>query len=127
MKFILAMFCFVPAIAGAYDTQRAQANLASDYATCAAFYMISTQVLTKYSQDASKAEAAARNALDMAVTLSNREVTSARVEMVTQMMLVDEMKSDWSNWAIVVNKHFPTCKEITENPVRRLEYWLNKR
>lgn len=126
MKFLLALICFIPAVAGAYDAQRAQANLASDYASCAAFYMISTQVLTNYSKDSSKSEAAARNALDMAVTLSNREVTSARVKMVTQMMM-EEMKNDWSNWAVVLNTYGPTCKEVTENPVQRLEYWLNKR
>jgi hypothetical protein len=87
--------------------------------------MVTTQVLTDNAKDASNAEAAARNSLDMAVTLSNREVTSARVEMVTQMMM-DEMKNDWSNWAVVVNKYGSTCREITENPVQRLEYWLKK-
>lgn len=126
MRFLLALFCFIPVAANAYDIQRAQANLASDYASCAAFYMITTQVLTDNQKDASKAEVAARNSLDMAVKLSNREVTSARVGMVTQMMMED-MNNDWSNWAIVLNKYGPTCREITDNPVERLEYWLNKR
>lgn len=126
MKFFLALFFFLPTAAGAYDAQRAKINLASDYATCAAFYMVTTQVLTDNSKDASKAGAAARNALDMAVKLSNREVTSARVGMVTQMMMED-MNNDWSNWAIVLNKYGPACREITDNPAGRLEYWLNKR
>jgi hypothetical protein len=125
VRFLLALWCFIPAVAGAYDSQRAQTNLASDYATCAAFYMVTTQVLTDNSKDSSNAQAAARNSLDMAVTLSNREVTSARVEMVTQMMM-EEMNDDWSNWAVVVNKYGSTCREITENPVQRLEYWLKK-
>ena len=46
--------------------------------------------------------------------------------MVTQMMM-DEMKNDWSNWAVVVNKYGPTCKEVSENPVKRLEFWLHKK
>ena len=125
MRFILALCCFIPAVAGAADTQRAQANLASDYASCAAFYMVTTQVLRDNSKNATGAEAAARNALDMAVKLSNRKVTSARVDMVTQMMMAD-MNNDWSNWAVVLNKYGPTCREITENPIQRLEYWLNK-
>ena len=50
MRFLLALCCFIPAAAaGPYDTQRAQANLASDYATCAAFYMVTT-VLTDNSK-----------------------------------------------------------------------------
>ena len=125
MRFLLALCCFIPAVAGAYDTQRAQANLASEYAICAAYYMVTTQVLTDNSKDASSAEAAARNSLDMAVKLSNRKVTSARVDMATQLMMED-MNNDWSNWAVVVSKYGSTCKEITENPVQRLEYWINK-
>lgn len=126
IRVLLVLFCFIPVAANAYDTQRAQANLASDYASCAAFYMMIAQVLTDNQKDASKAEAAARIALDMAVKLSNREVTSARVGMATQLMMED-MNNDWSNWAIVLNKYGPICREITDNPAERLEYWLNKK
>ena len=80
MKLFLVLFFFLPSGAVAYDSQRAQANLASDYATCAAYYMVSTEIFRNNSKDASKFEAAAKNALDMAVRLSNRKVTSARVD-----------------------------------------------
>ena len=125
MKLFLVLFFFLPSGAVAYDSQRAQANLASDYATCAAYYMVSTEIFRNNSKDASKFEAAAKNALDMAVRLSNRKVTSARVDMVTQMMM-GEMKNDWSNWAIVVKEYGFPCKKITDNPVQRLQYWLDK-
>lgn len=125
MKYLLALFFFLPSAAGAYDSQRAQINLASDYASCAAFYMMATEALRNNSKDGSGAEAAAKNALDMSVKLSNRKVTSSRLELVTGVMM-EEMNNDWSNWAIVVNKYGSTCKEITENPVQRLQYWLNK-
>lgn len=125
MKFFLALIFFLPTVAGAYDSHRAQINLASDYASCAAFYMMATEVLRNNSKDGSGAEAAAKNALDMSVKLSNRKVTSSRLELVTEMMM-EEMNNDWSNWAVVVNKYGSTCKEITENPVQRLQYWLNK-
>lgn len=122
---IFALPLLLPAVAWAYDYQRAQANLASDYAACAAFYMTTTEVLRNHSRDHSNAEAAAKNALKMAVDLSNQEVTSARVQMVTE-MLIGDMKGDWSNWGGVVNKYGPPCRELTENPVSRLQYWLNK-
>lgn len=125
MRLLLALCCFIPAVAGAYDTKRAQANLASEYAVCAAYYMVTTQVLTDNSKDASSAKAAAGNALDMAVKLSNRKVTSARVGFATQ-LIMEDMNNDWSNWAVVIRKYGSTCKEITENPVQRLEYWLSK-
>lgn len=125
MKHFWTLFFFIPTVAGAYEIKRAEANMASDYATCAAYYMIATHVLKDNGKDVSGAEGAAKNALDMAVALSNREVTSARLEMATQMMM-DDIKNDWSNWAIVVNKYGFPCKEITENPAKRFQYWLNK-
>jgi hypothetical protein len=126
MKILLLLFCFIPAMANAYDIQRAQTNLASDYATCAAYYMITTHILNDNGRNSTAAEAAAKNAVNMAVTLSNRKVTTARVELTTG-LIMQEMENDLSNWAVIVNKYGKACSEITENPDQRLNYWLNKK
>ena len=126
MKYILALCYLIPTVASAYDFQRAQTNLASELALCAAYYMITTSVLMDNRKDASNVEAAAKNALDMAVILSNKKVTAARVELTTK-LIMKEMDNDWSNWAVIVNKYGQACREITENPEQRLTYWLDKK
>jgi len=43
MRFLAFILIIIPSITLAYDEERAKSNLASDYATCSAYYMLMAQ------------------------------------------------------------------------------------
>jgi len=109
-----------------YDADRAQSNLASDFAECAAYYAMSVEGLRRAGADTTKAEEAIAAAYDLAVKFSNHEVTQARIN-----LSIDEQKKlmnhDFSNIAILIDKYGKFCKELLEKPGNRLQFWLDKK
>ena len=111
-----------------YDEQRAIVNLANDYAECAAYYVIAAEGLRKTGDDklADKTMDISKKATEYAIQLSNQRVTEARVELAfdKQRKMID---NDYSNFSILILKYADMCKEVMENPDKRLQYWLNKK
>jgi len=58
------------------------------------------------------------NAYNMAVELSNEEVIKAHIELIKEMK--EDMKHNWSNAAILINKYAFFCKDLMEKPEDRL-------
>ena len=113
----------------AYEPERAKTNLASDFAECISFYVISAEGLRRSDADVTliqRADQAASAAYDFAVSLSNVDVTQARAElsMKEQRKL---LMGDFSNFSILLNKYGEFCQQIIEHPEERLEYWLERR
>lgn len=126
MKYLLSIL-FLTISLSAYDSQRAITNLAHEYAECAVFYFISYEgaVKSNKTQLAQQLKAAASNAVIAAKTLSNEEVTNARMQM--SMKEQDELiKHNYSNFSILLLKYGESCKEALNSPEKRLQYWLDK-
>ena len=113
-----------PVLVLAYDLELSKSNLASEFATCSAFYLLISQGHEKLKND-SRFEAAVRQAFELPVELSNYDVTNARAELDTKQML-QEMKYNYSNAAIIINKYGEHCRDLLENTKVRLQYWLQK-
>jgi hypothetical protein len=111
-----------------YDKERAKANLADDFATCATYYLTMAEgAKTAKKADVSKAmEHMGTLAMSLAIELSNEKVTSARMELTVQEM-AHETDHNWSNSAILINKYGQLCKHLIEKPTDRLQYWLERR
>lgn len=122
---LLCLLSFT-SIAYCYDAERAKANLASDFAECAAFYSIGSEGVKRAGKDNAKIDEAFDIAYDFAVKFSNQKVTDARIK-----LSMDEqtelMEHDFANLAILIEKHGKFCKELLENPERGLQFWLDKK
>jgi len=128
---ILLLWLFIPGENFAYDAERAKANLASDYVGCSVFYAHSAEALSrndeaKYDKLIGQMKQLSESNLFFALKLSNKEVTEARtiLEMKDQNNLI---KNDFSNFSILILKYGELCKKLTENPEKRLQYWLDKK
>ena len=99
----------------ANDPQQARVNLASDLATCAAYYT----VLGRGNQ---RFENAINYAFDLAAGLSNVEFAIIR-----RNTSLSEIRQELGyNWANATNKYGQFCNKIVEEPETRLKYWLEK-
>jgi len=123
--YTLLCLLLYPPIAYCYDAERAKANLASDYAECAAYYLLSSEGLKRAGKDTTMVDEAFKAAYDFAVKISNQEVTEARIK-----LSLDEQTElqghDFSNFAIVIEKYGKFCKDLLEAPEKRLQFWLDK-
>lgn len=121
----LCFFLFTSS-AYCYDAERAKANLASDFAECAAFYVISSDGLKRAGEDTTLIDEAFSTAYDSAVMFSNRAVSEARIKLSMDEQ-ADLQKHDFSNFAILIEKYGKFCKELLESPENRLLFWLDKK
>lgn len=114
-------------IAFAYDPERAKVNLAAEYAACAACYMLGAEAMRRNGdQTAEKmGNDIASTAIGVAITLSNAEVTDARLQLAIETMK-REMKDSFSNFVILIRKYANDCKQAMDDPDGRMKYWLDK-
>lgn len=112
--------------AAAYDPERASNNLAHEFAECAAYYSITSEIISRTKPEAAKQfDAAAESAYMGARTLTNKKVADARVEMAIKSMS-KELDNDISNFSILLNKYSDNCQEAVTDPEARMNYWLKK-
>jgi hypothetical protein len=132
LNFILLIFftftCSLTSLVYSYDQERAIANLASDFATCSAYYIIASEGLIRTGEInlADQAKQASEKAYDHAVRLSNQKVTEARITLSYEEQ-GKEMDNNYSYFSILILKYGQSCKDILESPEKRLKYWLEKR
>lgn len=112
----------------AYDEKRAISNLASDYSRCASYYLIAKEgvIKTGKKEIAEQFDKPYKLSFMTAVRLSNVKVTEARVELSVKSQM-KEMGKNYSNFAILINKYGEFCKQLINNPDKRLKYWLKKK
>ena len=108
----------------AYEPGRAKSNLADEFATCAAYYMLASQGHDTLKNNDSL-NRAIELSLHMSRGLSNDKVTLARLELSLKEM-TKEIDFSWYNMSILINKYADFCKNLLEKPEHRLMYWLNK-
>ena len=125
-KLLTICLCTFSVLSHAYSSERAIANLSSDYATCAAYYLFMAKGLEASDSDSSQLTRMGILAFEGAVMLSNKKVTKSRVKLSYQ-QFVEETGSNFSNSAILIEKYGLICKSVLENPETRLNYWLNKK
>ena len=119
------MLCFTAPVF-AYPLEDAQTNLASDYAVCTAYYLISANAFREsHPETAQVFDRTYFQTLEKTILLSNKKVTIARVELSTKEMLT-EIDNDRSNISILTNNFGIDCKSWIKEPEKRLRYWLEK-
>jgi hypothetical protein len=121
----LLLSLFAPTVF-AYPPDQAKANLASDFAVCAAYYTLMKEAPHPEMKDNPQVLASAKASWDLAVSFSNEDTTKARMQLATKSM-ISEMKNDWTNFAVLINKYAYDCKSFLERPTERFQYWLQKR
>lgn len=112
--------------ANAFDEARAKNNLASDYATCAAYFELVSHAPSLSATLRNTYEQAAQQAFDAATALSGLDVTQARTDLAMKTMQRD-VNNTWNNTDVLVRKHGAFCKDLMANPRERFQYWLDKR
>jgi len=117
------LLSFVPA--HAYEPDQALSNFASDLATCTAFYSLIGEGLKKQNPDLSASLLkSASVTYSMSVSASNEDVTIARAQMYAKSMS-EEVEGDMSNMPVLMARYSEMCKEIIEDPEKRMDYWLS--
>ena len=124
--FIISLLFINPIIVYAYEADRAISNLASDYATCSAYYSLMAYGSENNKDARSNFNKVAQYAFFAASKLSNKRVTESRIELDIKAMM-KEIDYSFSNGAILINKYGEYCKGIIDNPKARLQYWLDKK
>jgi hypothetical protein len=120
-------FCLLPPVWG-YEKDRAVANLAHDYANCAAYYTFVSQSspLKEHNPAVSlKYMEVAGFMLQLSTELSNQKVSDARYTSAIDGMY-NQIQNIWSNMSILHYQYETTCKLLLETPEERLRHWLNK-
>ncbi len=114
----------ITSYASAYDDERVMANLSSDYASCAAYYMWDrAAVIEKDEKLGADFMRMVRAAVAMGTEISNEKVTIARVRVYGQQMKKD-ISGDFSNMAILFDKYSDMCTSLMKDPEERMEYWV---
>jgi hypothetical protein len=126
--FVATLLVWNSQVSIAYDGDRAISNLASDFSECAAYYTIAAEGLRRSGRAdvAATSEAASDSARQAATKISRADVALARYKLA----LEDQIKSingDYANLAILIEKYGSLCKQILEDPLSRLRYWLEKK
>ncbi|WP_236203891.1 hypothetical protein [Pseudomonas protegens] len=112
--------------ASAYDPQRASNNLAHEFAECAAYYSISSAIISRTKPEVAKQiDVAAERAFVGARTFTSKKVTEARIEMAIKSM-TKELDNDIANFSVLINEYSDSCQEAVTDPEARMNYWLKK-
>ena len=105
-------------------------NVHHEMAECAAYYRLSEAGMRKRGDEESISLANHQYKtliilLQRANILHREETTIARMEMALKIMY-EEMHDSWSNFSIVINKYTWRCKEVLENPEKRIRFYFDK-
>lgn len=126
IRYFSFLLLFPVGSASAYDPERASNNLAHEFAECAAYYSISSEIISRTKPEVAKQiEEAADRAYVGARTLTSKKVTEARVDMAIKSM-IKELDNDIANFSILLNKYSDSCGEAITDPEARMNYWLKK-
>lgn len=77
------------------------------------------------SESAKKAQDASIALLRFMQILHHDDVSNARVQMSVKHLL-EEMRSDFSNYSLILVKYLEPCDQIVEKPGEFLEGWMDR-
>ena len=121
---LLAVLIVFGSSAGAYEPERAKNNVAHEAAECAAYFLLASAAPTLGQSTVQGLRAKYTALAEVSIFFSSVEVTKARVSLASESMR-REMKQDWSNFSIVIQKYNYPCLDLANNPEARLKYWLD--
>ena len=125
---LLYISFFLPPSLCGYEKERATANLATDFAQCSAFYLISAEAIRRTGDErlAIRFMEASRIAYDYSVNFGSQKVTQERIKSAVH-ELAKEIGHDYSNFPILTLKYAEMCKGALNSPKKRLQYWLDRK
>ena len=112
----------------AYDAERAEQNLADDFANCAAYYMLS----------ADGAKNSGNNDLELklmkvsnfhylaTIELSNEKTATAKVKLAFEKHK-KTIEHHFKNFSRLLIEYNDFCQELSTKPQSRMKYWLDKK
>lgn len=119
----------LPALAVARDpaavTREAGDELAAEYSSCAAYYVLSSEGMRRANMGPEIDNAAdngrklAEHAVVESAKLTSPEVAQARMSIAQQTMM-RTMKFDYANLSLVAAEYAFKCKDLLEHPEQRL-------
>jgi hypothetical protein len=123
----LLILLLLPFILFAYSEERVKSNLSTDYAECAAYYMISAGGVKELNKELEKkSNSLALKMFENSILFSNEKTAKSRV-----ILYMEEQKKEmdyhYSNFSRLMLKYGNFCKELYENPEQRIKYWHNKK
>ena len=122
---LIALLAVLATPSFAYEEEQAVNNFAHEAAECAAFYLIGSVAPGLGKETSQKLVLNAAVVFELSMKLTSKELTNARMLLATESMKRD-MKHNWSNVSIVLQKYGFPCKDFSEDPEARLTYWLAK-
>lgn len=128
MKRIVLALILISSTSHGYEYGRALNNQAHEMATCAAYFMLVSKVLSNVNDDETSKSylESSGYALKLSIEMSDKELTEARLE-----MSLEEMSAKIGGKGERISILFPDyavqCKDMLNNPYKRLEYWINKK
>jgi len=125
-RLLCLAYLLLPCVAFGYEPERARANLASESAECAAYFLYVSLAPGLNAETKKQLGDTSRSLVLLSGKLSTEKLAFARVDLATKTM-VREMEGDWGNVAILNNKYGYPCKDLVANPEARMRYWLEKR
>jgi len=121
LVFILASIFIFPLAAEADDPNNAVANLADDYAQCAAFYSLGNGAAIREHVAVPFPEAAIA-ALKALTDLKGGSIKKAAASAeLSSKMEIEIINTE--GWARLILRYGDFCKGLLENPSERIKYW----
>jgi len=108
--------------------QKAFNEMHFEVCTCFAYYTIGIHGLEQSNakaKDIAVYKELQRAMWEVAVMMSRVDTTEARIDL-SMKALRDEMHNDMTNFSILLNKYSSLCKEVAEQPEKRIDYWASK-
>lgn len=124
-KFMAFIIFFFATTASAYDPELAANNLAHEFASCGAFYILITEAPDLDQNLKEQYENMGMMMLFYSEKLSTEKLAMARAELEMEKMKRD-LEGSWNNLSILLNEYAYKCKDLTEKPEERIKYWLDK-
>jgi hypothetical protein len=107
----------------------AKDEMAAEYATCAAYYVLSSEGMRRANMGPETDKAAAdgrgfaETAIETSAKLSSQEVAQARMTFALQTMM-RKMNNSYENMSLVAAEHAYKCKDLMEHPDQRFKALL---
>lgn len=122
-KIVFALLAtLLPAFAQAANVELAKLNMADEYAACSVLYLLGAEEARRQGdlRLAERTEGTVDALLRSAVLFSNTEFATSRAQRSLTRMR-SEMKQ---GFPYLIDRYYPRCYEVLNDPAERLEYWL---
>lgn len=114
--------------AKAYDEERAKNNFSHELVICAAYYSIGAEGArrTGDKRASETSQQVSDVLLERALKYSRQETVLSRFQLALEEQ-ANLIHRDYANFSILMVKYKDLCKQITEDPQSRLDYWRQKK